>query len=874
MWNLRNKLLIPILSVAIIGLAATSFFSHYLSDKALQKAVYNDADNSTSNLAKMLGVIIKDTQSDVQLLARTSMVINAIDPVIDNTEDIAILKIVLKDLLGKKPFYDAVDILDEDGMVVTTSDAKPVSHSLKERPYFQAAMRGEMNFIGEPIKSASSGQSVLALATPIFRNNKPGGAVLVTIALNNFSDTFVKEIDLGERGHAFMATSSGMVLAHHDSKQIMSDELNNSPAVRQLKGISNNSGHFFAEDNGKKSLYVYEREPITKWWCVVTAELDDIYSPVRFLAKVNIGIALTALVFIALVVFLVVRAIIAALNHGVGFAKAVAEGDLNRELEVRRSDEIGTLADALRTMVANLKTELGYSQGILNGIHIPLAVCNPDGTVRFINKYFAECWGRDADDLQKYNGMPYGEFCFNDVNRRTVITEVLQTQKDYPAEVMTRTNVRGECRHLLVNAAPLHDLDGQLIGALTLQNDLSESHAQQERIAALNETIYHSALQAQGIAKEQADGFNNVRSDLDSSSEMVRQQDSAAVETMAVIRNMTDSVNQVAGRAAEARDTTEATRREAESGAKVVREAISCIQRVAAQTRTLAEDMHKLNDHAQNISKVIVLIEDIADQTNLLALNAAIEAARAGDAGRGFAVVADEVRKLAEKTMQATGEVGAVIKVIQESVRESDKITSEAVRQTDESNELAVKSGENLASILKMAQMAATEMASIAKATEEQSAAGGHVLEAMNKIGDLARNAVDNMQKSVQSVSRLAEQSGQLQGLIEHMRNERRAHQRHFLKNPVYVTAILDNGAPEQATLLDIGQGGMRLRFNRNVGSSNEKRIRIDLKGTQFERQFPSANGNISWRDGMQLGIRLSERLSTTDGDLKKLSDM
>jgi methyl-accepting chemotaxis protein len=96
---------------------------------------------------------------------------------------------------------------------------------------------------------------------------------------------------------------------------------------------------------------------------------------------------------------------------------------------------------------------------------------------------------------------------------------------------------------------------------------------------------------------------------------------------------------------------------------------------VAAEATRLAEvsnaKIGQLGSAADEIGKVIEVIQDIAEQTNLLALNATIEAARAGEAGKGFAVVATEVKELAKQTASATDDIRRRIEAIQSSTGEA-----------------------------------------------------------------------------------------------------------------------------------------------------------------------------------------------------------
>jgi hypothetical protein len=106
------------------------------------------------------------------------------------------------------------------------------------------------------------------------------------------------------------------------------------------------------------------------------------------------------------------------------------------------------------------------------------------------------------------------------------------------------------------------------------------------------------------------------------------------------------------------------------------------------KVEAIAERALSLGERAQRIGEILGLINGIAEQTNMLALNAAIEAARAGEAGKGFAVVATEVRKLAERSIESTESIGAIIAGVQDETNATIMATEQGTRQAREVGEL------------------------------------------------------------------------------------------------------------------------------------------------------------------------------------------
>jgi methyl-accepting chemotaxis protein len=211
-------------------------------------------------------------------------------------------------------------------------------------------------------------------------------------------------------------------------------------------------------------------------------------------------------------------------------------------------------------------------------------------------------------------------------------------------------------------------------------------------------TTYQSSVVA-NAAEMMSANMNNMAA--------ASEQMSTNVKTVALsVEQMTASFGEVA--------------RNAEQAASVADEA-------AKLASSSNETIGALGRAAEEIEKVIEVIQDIADQTNLLALNATIEAARAGEAGKGFAVVATEVKELAKQTTNATEDIRKRIECIQTSTG------------------LAVQS---IGSIGKVIHQVNSVSRSIASAVEEQSITtkeiAHNVSETSTVVAEVSKHVVES----------------------------------------------------------------------------------------------------------------------------------
>jgi len=273
-------------------------------------------------------------------------------------------------------------------------------------------------------------------------------------------------------------------------------------------------------------------------------------------------------------------------------------------------------------------------------------------------------------------------------------------------------------------------------------------------------------LQAAGMLETVVTGMKDASATVNAESSRILEGAnslSARVESTATsMEELAVSIREVAANSEVAFKDSQEARQRAEEGSDVVRRTVQSIGDVHAITARLKDKVASLGSKADSIGKVMNVISDIADQTNLLALNAAIEAARAGEAGRGFAVVADEVRKLAEKTMDATREVGTSIADIQADVRDNISEMDRAAERVEIANDLAGESGQALNEIMEFFDATTRQVQAIATASTQQSSAGEEINKAVSEVDGVSSKTAEAVG---QTSGAIAELTGQIDTL-------------------------------------------------------------------------------------------------------------
>lgn len=169
------------------------------------------------------------------------------------------------------------------------------------------------------------------------------------------------------------------------------------------------------------------------------------------------------------------------------------------------------------------------------------------------------------------------------------------------------------------------------------------------------------------------------------------------------------------------------------------------VERIIVEVK---EQTDRTNVSIQKINTAMEFITSIAEETNLLSLNASIEAARAGESGRGFAVVADQIKKLAEQSNQSGHEIEETTKALMEDSAQEMEIMQRMQEIITEQSGSMQETRANVSEVLKEIEASMQSILQIRESTGRLAESRGEVMEAVEKLSQIAHDNVDSTQQT------------------------------------------------------------------------------------------------------------------------------
>ena len=338
----------------------------------------------------------------------------------------------------------------------------------------------------------------------------------------------------------------------------------------------------------------------------------------------------------------------------------------------------------------------------------------------------------------------------NDARQRAVRSE--EENKRNQEAILRLLNEMGDLAEgdLTVKASVTEDITGAIADSINYTID--ELRILVAEINKATEQVTTASQQAQAITAQLLDAAQRQSKEIE--------------ETSASVLKMAGSINDVSATAIESARVAQISLDAAEKGQSAVQNSISGMNEIREQIQETAKRIKRLGESSQEISEIVELISDITEQTNILALNAAIQAASAGEAGRGFTVVAEEVQRLAERSGEATKQIGAIVKTIQTDTHDAVAAMEKSTQGVVEGAKLSDAAGQALSEIGRVSQELAGLIHSISTTTQAQTEVAQSVAKNMQDIQNITTQTTEGTKRTAVSIGQLANLAADLKGSV------------------------------------------------------------------------------------------------------------
>jgi methyl-accepting chemotaxis protein len=291
-----------------------------------------------------------------------------------------------------------------------------------------------------------------------------------------------------------------------------------------------------------------------------------------------------------------------------------------------------------------------------------------------------------------------------------------------------------------------------------LKTNIGDVNKQMQNLTSTADNATSSIGDASKSVAQIAKNSGKVSENAEKAASGVDQISKAMQDMSAAVEEITTSMESVSNLSKETNDLST-------KGIHLAEQAEQSMGKISVSSEKAYDIVSDVEKQMGEISKIVILIRELANQTNLLALNAAIEAARAGEAGRGFAVVATEVKSLAQESKNSAERIEEMINTLKRSTQNASTAMTDAKGMVEIGGKMVTEMVRSFSSIAAAVDKVAKSASEVAAATEEQAATTEEITASVTEVASL----IEQTAKEASDAAAATEESSAALDEITHM---------------------------------------------------------------------------------------------------------
>jgi GAF domain-containing protein/HAMP domain-containing protein len=364
--SLLTRLVGSFLLVLLVTLGLVIYTTYNRSQEALKTSALERLKVAVIARENNLNQWVNERKQDTLLIARTTEVRRLAKVMLSSQPTqpeyqaayTALLDALATFLAGKTDLQEIMILSRSDGTVIVSTDKTRLGESQAQARYFVQGKAG--TFIQNIYAMPATNKLIMTIATPLAdETGQALGVLAMHLNVDSVGRMMSESSGLGLNGEIYLVNPNYQRVSFGEQ-----------PFAGTVQSAGVDAA--LAQQDGDGLYLNYRGTPVIgayRWVddreVALLAEMPqaEALAPARQLGLLILSIGLVASVILAVLVYAITRRIISPMFDLVSGAQRITAGQLDQEVKVRGSDELGTLARAFNAMQSSLRQSRSQLEG-------------------------------------------------------------------------------------------------------------------------------------------------------------------------------------------------------------------------------------------------------------------------------------------------------------------------------------------------------------------------------------------------------------------------------------------------------------------------------------------------------------------------------